>query len=55
MKLHSFIGILISNHLKQFSRPVINIVIIYRPGCKFRFWSVNLSMIVVKTQQFGIV
>ena len=32
MKLHTFIGIFISNHLEQFSGPVINIVIIYRPN-----------------------
>ena len=33
MKLYTYIGIFIINHLKQFSGPAINIVIIYRPEC----------------------
>ena len=37
MKLHRFIGTLISNHLKQISGPVTEFVIIFRPDPKFKF------------------
>ena len=50
MKLQTFIGVFITNHLEQLTGPVINIVIIYRPDCVFKFWFINSSMIVAKTQ-----
>ena len=46
-KIDKFAGTFNTNHLEKFSGPVINIVIIYRPGCKFKFWSVNSSMIIL--------
>ena len=54
MKLDTFIGIFITNLMEQFWGLVVNIVTIYRPECKFKFWFVNLSMIYGKTQTFGI-
>ena len=52
MKLNTSIGIFITNHLEQFSGTVINTVVICRP--EFKFWFVNWSVIIVKTQMFDI-
>ena len=54
MKLYTLIGIFIKNHLEKFAGAAINIDKNYRPEYKFKFWFVNLSMIICKTQKFVI-
>ena len=43
------------SYFKLFSGPVINIVRIYRLDCKFKVWSVNLSIIIVRSNNVTFV